>query len=175
MFGRWLNHASRGSASEGPGNLESAVRAELKDADQETVAVVTAIAGLLGAVAYADRDFSTEEQLQVRLELGRIQGMTPAGVDAVCAAIRRCVLEIATVETPGYARALRELADHELRFQVLEILVALSAADQTITTAETNVLRQITTSLGLTQQDYNDAQAKFVHRLGVLKERSNAR
>ncbi len=76
---------------------------------------------------------------------------------------------MATVESPHYARALRELADHELRLQVLDILLRLAAADQSITTAETNVLRQLTTSLGLTQQDYNAAQGKFVELLAVLR------
>ena len=171
MFGRWLKSASAAPEPEGAEQFGSTVRAALGEADQETVEVVTAIAGLLGVVAYADREFSAEEQSRVREELIRIQGMSSEGVDAVCAALARHVREIAAVEAPRYSRVLRELADHELRIQVLEVLVALAAADSAITMAETNVLRQLTTSLGLSQQDYNAAQAKYHHLLTVLRNR----
>jgi uncharacterized tellurite resistance protein B-like protein len=171
MFGNWLNRASVVQSPQGAQEVESTVRAELKGADEETVYIVTAIAGLLGAVAYADSVFSEEEQARVRAELGRIQGMTSTGVEAVCAAIGRHLSEIATIQVPRYTRVLRELADRELRLQLLEILVALAAADEVITTDETDVLRKMTASLGLTQDDYNDAQAKFRDQLSVLKRR----
>ena len=169
MFGNWLNRATAVRELDGAEQLEAAIRAELKDADAETVLVVTAIVGLLGAVAYADSDYSIDEQKRVSEELSRINGMTPRGVDAICSALKQNILEIATVQSQRYSRILRELADQELRLQVLEMLVALAAADQTITSAETNVMRQITTALGLTQRDYNAAQAKYKDRLAVLQ------
>ena len=144
------------------------VRTALPGADEETVRVVTAIAGLLGTVAYADREFAPAEQARAREELARIDGISPAGIDAVCAALVKHVREIATVQAPRYSRVLCELADHDLRLQVLDILVGLAAADRTITLAETNVLRLLATSLGLTQEDYNAAQSKFVELLAVL-------
>jgi uncharacterized tellurite resistance protein B-like protein len=168
MFGQWLKRASALPEPEGAEQLEFTVRAALPGADDETVQVVTAIAGLLGTVAYADREFSPVEQARVREELARIEGISPAGIDAVCAALTGHVREIATVQSPRYSRALRELADHDLRLQVLDILVGLAAADRTITAAETNVLRQLATSLGLTQQDYNAAQSRFLDLLAVL-------
>ncbi len=169
MFGRWLQRASALPSPEGAEPVGPTVRAALPEADDETVQVVTAIAGLLATVAYADRDFSPVELAHVREELGRIDGITPAGVDAVGTALARHVREIATVQSPRYARVLRELADRELKLQVLDLLLGLAAADRSISTAETNILRQLTTSLGLTQQDYNAAQSKFVELLAVLR------
>jgi tellurite resistance protein len=90
-------------------------------------------------------------------------------VEAVCAALRRHIVQISTVEVPRYCRLLRELGDRELRVEVLEVLVDLAAVDGVITTAETNLLRQITTALGLSQADYNDAQSKHRGRLSALK------
>ena len=170
MFGNWLNRATAIRELDGAEQLEFAIRSQLKDSDEETVLVVTAIVGLLGAVAYADSDYSIAEQQRVREELSRINGMTPSGVEAVCSALKQHILEIATVQSPRYSRLLRELADLELRVQVLEMLVSLAAADQKITSAETNVMRQITTALGLTQHDYNTAQAKYRDRLAVLQK-----
>jgi uncharacterized tellurite resistance protein B-like protein len=169
MFGNWLNRASVVKEPAGAEQLEDAIRSELGDADEETVLVVAAIVGLLGAVAYADSEFSVEERQRVREELSRIHGMTSRGVEVVCSALDRHILEIATVQTPRYSRMLRELGDPELRLQVLEMLVALAAADEVITSAETNVMRQITTALGLTQHDYNAVQAQYRDRLSVLQ------
>ena len=169
MFGNWLNRAEMVKEPGGAEEFENAIRSELATADAETVFVVTAIVGLLGAVAYADGVFSLDEQQRVREELSRIRGMTAQGVDTITRALINHVLEIATVQSPRYTRLLRELGDQELRLDLLEMLVALAAADQVITSAETNVMRQITTSLGLTQRDYNAAQAKYKDRLAVLQ------
>src|SRR5690606_1349811 len=141
----------------------------LRDADQETVRVVTAIAGLLGAVAYADRDYSENEETQVRSELQRIHGMTAQGVDAICSVLRAHIIEVATVQTPRYCRALVEIADRELRLEVLQLLVDVAAADGTIKQSETNLVRGLTVALGLEQDDYNAAQAKHRDRLAVVR------
>jgi uncharacterized tellurite resistance protein B-like protein len=172
MFGRWLRPTSPLPAPGGAEELERLVRHALGERDDESVLVVVALAGLLGAVAYADRSYSEGEEAQVRAELARVHGMPAAAVDAVCEALRRHIVQISTVEVPRYCRVLRELGDRELRAEVLEVLVDLAAVDDVITTAETNLLRQVTTALGLSQSDYNDAQAKHRERLSALKPRA---
>ena len=47
---------------------------------------------------------------------------------------------------------------------------ALAAADEAVTTAETNFIRQTATALGLTQSDYNSLQAKYKNRQSVLQK-----
>lgn len=138
-------------------------------ADAETVTVVTSMAGLLGAVAYADREYSLAEEARVRQELERVQGMTASGVDAICAVLREHIVEISTVQIPLYARSLVDLGDVELRREVLRALVELAAADESIGLAETNLLRQITKSLGLSQDDYVELQARHRQHLASLK------
>lgn len=127
------------------------------------------MAGLLGAVAYADRHYSAEEEARVRQELSRVEGMSAAGIDAICKVLREHIVEISTVQIPRYARALTELADTDLRREVLRALVDLAAADSSISVVETNLLRQITKSLGLSQQDYVELQARHREHLDALK------
>lgn len=169
MF-RWLTEGIGSAAKAAATKLEQAVRAHLVGADDETLRVVVAIAGLLGTVAYADRDYSPSEEERIRTELGRVSGLSPGGVDAICGVLRENILVIATVEAPIYARELRELGDLELRLQVLDALVDLAAADDEITVAETNVLRTMVTALGLSQADYNASQARHRDKLSVLKK-----
>ncbi len=128
------------------------------------------MAGLLGAVAYADRHYSEAEETRVREELARVNGMTAAGIDAICAVLRAHIVEVSTVQIPRYARALVELADVELRREVLRALVDLAAADSSLSLAETNLLRQITKSLGLSQDDYVELQARHRQHLDSLKD-----
>ena len=169
MFGRWLRGEAQTAPQSGADALHDSVARHLPGVDAETVTVVTSMAGLLGAVAYADRDYSLAEEARVREELGRVQGMTQAGTDAICAVLREHIVEISTVQIPRYARALVELSDAELRREVLGALLDLAAADASISLAETNLIRQITKSLGLSQNDYLEAQAKHRQHLDALK------
>jgi uncharacterized tellurite resistance protein B-like protein len=165
MFGRWLKALSGNEDLSGGGALRAAIEHELPGADPESITVITAMAGLLGTVAYADRDYSPIEEARVRAELLRVQGMTSSGVDAICKTLREHIVEISSVDTPRFARAMRELADEDLRREVLSALVELAAADEAITLAETNLLRQLTNSLGLSQQDYLAAQDRHRQHL----------
>ena len=170
MFGRWLKGAGETRAPEGAERLKEVVAEHLPGADAESVLVVTAIAGLLGTVAYADRNYSADEEQRVRQELERVHGMTRVGIDAICSALRAHIVEVSTVQAPRYSRLLVELADRELRVEVLGVMVELAAADGEISVAEVNLLRQVTTALGLTQGDYNTAQEKHRERLTVLRK-----
>jgi uncharacterized tellurite resistance protein B-like protein len=163
---RWLADKITSAAPEGT-PLERTVRAQMEDG--EGARIVAAIAGLLGTVAYADRKYAAVEEQRIRQELGRVQGLAPAGVEAICTVLRENIVEISTVEAPVYARELLALADRDLRLEVLDALVDLAAADDEITVAETNVLRLIATALGLTQQDYNAAQSRHREKLKVLR------
>jgi uncharacterized tellurite resistance protein B-like protein len=169
MFGRWLKGEGPREDLSGGDALRANIERELAEADAETISVVTSMAGLLGIVAYADRDYSAAEEARVRQELGRVQGMSHAGIEAICKTLRAHIVQISAVQMPRYARALRELGDEELRREVLGALIDLAAADESISLAETNLLRQITKALGLSQQDYVELQERHRHHLAAIK------
>jgi len=169
MFGRWLGSARHLDVPEDAHEILYRVREHLPEADDDTARVIAALGGLLAAVAYADRDYSSAEEAVVRQLLARVHGMTTAGIDAICEAMRRHVVEASTVGIPRFTRELRELGDAELKREVLDALVDLAAADGRVTMSETNLLRQITASLGLSQSDYNESQARHKDRLSILK------
>lgn len=162
-------HTKTESGSNEPETLTAAVASELTSADPATVAIVTAIAGLLGSVAYADRNISREEEAVLQRELEGIVGLTAEGAQAIYRTVTKHIVEVSTLERPRFTRALVEHGDRDLRLQVLEILVDLAAADGTISLEEVTMLRTITTALGLTQEEYNLLQAKHKDRLGSLQ------
>lgn len=169
MVLRWLTDILGPSKPEAATRLEAVVRAHVAAPDEDTLKIIVAAAGLLGTVAYADRDYSEVEERRIRTELARVPKLSGAAMDAVCAVLREQIVSVATVEAPIYARALRELTELEQRLQILDILVDLAAADEEISVAETNVLRQTTTALGLSQDDYNASQLRHRDKIRALK------
>jgi tellurite resistance protein len=152
--------------------LKAAVKKELPGADEQTILVVCAIAGLLGAAAYADRKIVEEELTALNRELGRVEGLSAAGAGRIVRDLQEHARELTTLETPRYTRALRELQDRELTQSVLNALVDLAASDGEISSDEVQRLRLTTTALGLTQHDYNLAQARHRDKLSALKRQT---
>jgi len=157
--------ALAGSAS----RVEALVRQHMQEADDETIELVIAVTGMLASVAYADREYTDDERAHVRESLRLMQGLEPAGVDAICATLDQHIVEIASISTQPYTRALRELADKALRREVLDVLVDLAAADGEIALSESDLLRRATSAMGLEQGDYVASQARHRERLSVLK------
>jgi len=168
MF-RWITDKLSDHTAAASPPLEDTVRQHLEGADDEKIRIVVAIAGLMGTVAYADQQYSEVEEQRIRAELGRIQGLDKAGVDAICAVLRKHIVDIATVEAPVYARELLALADRDFRREVLDALLDVAAADDEIVLAETNSLRLTATALGLTQADYNESQERHRGKLVALR------
>ncbi len=149
--------------------LPSLIAKTLPDADPETQQIVTAVAGLFGCVSYADRDFSETERGAVEALLQTIHGIEAGAARSIIQALAGNILHISTVEAPRYARTLKQLGDRELRLHVLDMLLEIAAADEEITHSEAVLLRQLTTSLGLEQSDYNQLQSKHRDKLAALK------
>ncbi len=166
MF-KWRRPSSEPSDSSE--RLLSVVREHLEGVDEDSVRIVAAIAGLLAAVAYADQDFSSAEEAQLRTELGRVHAMTPAKVGIIVDVLREHILDFATAHVPRFTRTLRELADRELKLEVLEVLVDLAVADGTLDQQEVSRLRTIAQSMGLSQDDYNQLQARHRDKLSFLR------
>lgn len=146
-------------------HLLVAVRAALPEADADTLAIVSACAGLLAVVAYADREFSATERERVRSLLGTVSGIGPLGAQAVSEVLEAQVVELSTVHATRFTRTLKELGDLELRLYVLGMLVELCASDGELRHAEVVLLRQTAASLGLEQADYNRLQARHASAL----------
>jgi uncharacterized tellurite resistance protein B-like protein len=164
----WLK---KGAPQQSPEDeiLLGAVIHALPQADAETQRIVAATAGLLSSVAYADRNFSQVEERRVVEILQTIDGLGTEGAALIQRTLKQSALTFSTVHAARFSRTLRELADRDLRCQVLGLLVEVAAADAEITHQEVTVLRQLTTALGLEQADYNAAQQLHKDKLTSLR------
>ena len=148
--------------------LAEIVEQYLTDADEATRRIVTAVAGLLAKVAYADGEYSTQEEAAIRRELSRVHGLSAAGVDAICGLLADQISHVALLGDHDWTRDLRVLAERELRLEVLEVLVEMAVADEVLKHDEQTQLRRIANALSLTQDDYNAIQAKYRDKLSTL-------
>lgn len=148
--------------------LAKIVEQYLADADEATRRIVTAVAGLLAKVAYADGEYSEREEITIRAELGRVHGLSPAGVDAICGLLADQISHVTLLGDHDWTRDLRELASRELRLEILELLVEMGVADEVLKQEEQTQLRRIAKALNLTQDDYNAIQAKHRDKLSTL-------
>lgn len=151
--------------------LASVIADALPGADDATRRIVTAIAGLLGSVGYADRQLDANEGEAIRRLLQTVSGIGPVEAEAIFGALKTHVVVLSTVEAPRHARALVELGERDLRIHVLDLLLEVASADGTISHNEVVVLRQLTTALGLDQDDYNHLQSAHKAKLGTLQSK----
>lgn len=121
-------------------------------------------------MAHADSNYDDAEEKVLRQTLSRIDGLDESGVSAIAQVLRSHTVQITSAEASSYARELLDLCDDDFRLQLLDVLVDLAAADEVITVAETNMLRDAARALGLPQKAYNTAQARHRDKLGVLQD-----
>jgi len=169
VLGRLFGRTKKGEAGNGPERLRDAVRGRLGSEGEETVRIVAAIAGLLACVAYADKDYSEVEEARVVEELSRVRRLDRSGAAAIGAVLREHIVEITSAEASVYARELADLCHPDLRLELLDVLVDVAAEDEVISVRETNLLRNATHALGLSQDDYNASQARHRDKLSVLR------
>ena len=158
-----------GMSSNARSRLVEIVRNHLSGADDETVRIVVSVAGLLACVAYTDRQYAESEKSVIRSELARIQGLSNAGIEEIGKLLEENIFELTATSSQTYLRELRELSDYEMRVEVLDVLLSLAAADETVSVVETNFLRRAATALGLSPDDYNAVQTRYRVKLSVLK------
>lgn len=148
--------------------LAEIVEKYLADVDEATQRIVTAVAGLLAKVAYADGHYSVQEEAAIQKELSRVHGLSPEGVDAICGLLADQISHVALLGDHDWTRDLRELASRELRLEVLEVLVEMAVADEVLKHDEQTQLRRIAKALSLSQDDYNAIQARHRSKLSTL-------
>jgi uncharacterized tellurite resistance protein B-like protein len=167
----WFSSKPQQDASEDniTTRLKQVVALHLPNADPAAVRIIAALAGLLAAVGYADRRFTEPELQHVRKILARVEGMSRSGTESIMEVLRTGAAEASDIHMHHFARDLRELTDREFRLDVLDMLLDLAAADDEVTFAETKYLRQVTSSLGLSPDDYNISQDRHRDKLSVLR------
>jgi uncharacterized tellurite resistance protein B-like protein len=169
ILSKLLNHPHRNPQA--PGSTETVRRivTELENLAPREARYLAAFAYILGRVANTDLEISEAETRKMEEIVKRLGH--PSEEQAIL------VVQIAKSQnrlfggTENYlvSREFREIASEDQRRELLDCMFAVSAADDSISAAEENVIRQIADELGFTREAFVVARAAWSEKRAVLR------
>ncbi len=152
------------------GTLFDAISGVLEGLPHEDVKRVTGIAGLLGKVAYADRDISEREVERIRRTLTEMLHLESAHVESILALLLDHRIQLFAVEDHVYARLVNEVASRQQKCELLRVLFTVAAADRSISEAEDRTIRLVADGLQLSHREFIDARSGFNDRREIFRD-----
>ena len=146
----------------GHSQLRNELREELPELSDEKATEVACIAGLMARVAYVDFKLEDRELSHINLEDEVVQRISDVAI--------RHIRELAGLENHLYVYPLREILDKQQRFNIVEALFALAAADEVVENIESEEIRLIASGLELSDQHFLAARAKVIGHLKALQK-----
>ena len=130
---------------------------------------IAAFAYLLSRAARADMTVSEEETQMMERIVVQVGGMPEELAPIVVQMAKTQNQLFGATEDYLVAREFERMATHEQKLSLLECLFAVTAADNDITNAEDNVVKQISSELKLYHSDYIAVRSRFREHLAILK------
>jgi uncharacterized tellurite resistance protein B-like protein len=143
--------------------------AELEAMDPSEARYLAAFAYVLGRVANADLDISREETAAMEEIVSRLGGLSEEQAVLVVQIAKSQNRLLGGTENFLVTREFREIATAEQRAELLDCLFAVSAADESISTAEERQIRQIASELGFGHREFVEAMRRYSEHRAVLK------
>ncbi len=168
-----LGLGGKGRQPAAPEMTES-VRKLVQEIDQlepQRARFVAAFAYILSRGARADLRVSEEETRAMERIVMDQAGLPAAQSILVVQIAKSQNLLFGGTENYLVTREFNEIATREQKLALLQCLFAVSAADESISTAEDSVVRQIATELRLEHSDFIEVRRRFRERLAVLRPR----
>jgi uncharacterized tellurite resistance protein B-like protein len=162
---------AKGMSNHGDTETVRRIVGELERMDPSRARFLAAFAYVLSRVAAADFDVSddeTEKMVEIVQKLGHIPEEQAVLVVAIANNQNRL---FGSTEDYLVTREFRDIASDEQRSEMLDCLFAVSAADDTITGDEEEQIRQISSEIGFTHEDYIQARLAYSDKRSVLKPR----
>ena len=148
-----------------PGGASETVRkivAELEALEPDKARYIAAFAYILGRVAHADRRFSDEETQKME-EIVRRLGHLPEELAILVVEMAKSQNRLfGGTENFLVTREFNEISSPEQRQELLDCLFAVSAADDSISSAEESQIRHISSELGFSHGEYVTARSAYM-------------
>lgn len=167
----WLGLGKAGGGAPGGGtDVVHRIVRELDALDPDRARYLALFAFLLARVAHVDQAVGPDETKEMERLVVAFGGISP-GQAAL-------VVEIAKAQNRLFGetwnflagRELRDLASEEQKRELLLCLFAVSAADDSISIPEEEVIRNIATELLLTHRDYVSIRSAYREKRSVYQQ-----
>ena len=142
---------------------------ELESLPPKEARYIAAFAYLLSRVANADLDISDEESREMERLVAEHGGLAPEQAVLAVGIAKSQSRLFGGTENFLVTREFKEITTPEERRKMLDILFAVSAADDSVSSAEELQVRGIATELGLTHSEYIEARSAYRDKREVLR------
>ena len=163
-------HAQGARQSQGETDTVRRITEALDRLEPDQARYVAAFAYVLSRVARADLVVSTDETREMERIITEHGGLTEAQAVIVVQIAKAQNLLFGGTEDFLVTRELNKIATREQKLALLACLFEVSASDESISTTENNVVRQISAELGLEHKDFIAVRYAYRDRLSVLKK-----
>ncbi|MGB5294478.1 MAG: TerB family tellurite resistance protein [Thermoanaerobaculia bacterium] len=155
-------------ADEGTATVRKIV-AELETMDPDKARYVAAFAYILGRAAHADLDISEVETRKMEEVIRRLGHLPEEQAILVVQIAKSQNRLFGHTENFLVTREFVQVSTPEQRQELLDCLFAVSAADESITSAEEAQIRQIASELGFSHRQFVEARTVYSQHREVLK------
>jgi len=143
---------------------------KLDQLPEQQARYIAAFAFLLSRAARADLEISTGETALMERIVMQQSGLPEELALLVVQMAKTQNQLFGSTENYLVTREFERIATHEQKLALLDCLFAVTAADETITGAEDNVVKQIASELRLSHSEYIASRSRFREYLAVLKQ-----
>jgi len=169
FFG-WGDKQQRSDPSDSDTETVRRIVEKLDQMEPERARFVAAFAFVLSRVAGADMHVSTAETRAMERIVMEYGGLSEDQAILVVQMSKQQNLLFGGTENFLVTRELNRIASQEQKKAILDCLFAVSAADESITSAEDSVIRQISDQLLLEHSDFIESRSKYRDYLAVLRK-----
>lgn len=138
--------------------------------DPERARYIAAFAYILSRVANADLGISPEETASMERIVVEHGGIPEQQAMVVVQMAKTQNLLFGGTENYLVTREFERIADRSQKLALLDCLFAVSAADESIVSAESTVVRKIASELGLSHDEFVNVKSRYREHLEALKK-----
>jgi uncharacterized tellurite resistance protein B-like protein len=169
-FLRFLGLSSIPSPSGADTDAVRKITEALDKMEPERAKFIAAFAYLLGRVARADLNISSDEVRSMERIVMERAGLSEEQAIIVIQIAKTQNILFGATENFLVAREFNNIAQMEDKLSLLRCLFAVAAADGSISAIEDNEIRQIADELRIEHRDFIEARSQFRNFLAVLKK-----
>jgi uncharacterized tellurite resistance protein B-like protein len=156
----------------GDGDTETVRRitAELEAMEPEKARYLAAFAFVLARVAHADFNVSPEETRSMEEIVQRYSGLSQAQAVLVVQIAKSQATLFGATEDFLVTRQFRVMSTPDQREELLHCLFAVSAADDSISSLEETLARQIAAELGISDREFIALRSNYNDNRRIMKD-----
>jgi uncharacterized tellurite resistance protein B-like protein len=150
-----------------------AITSKLDRMPRERARFLAAYAYVLGRVANADLEIDGAEKRAMERSIAEQSELSAAEVALVVEIAANQADEAGGADNYLVVREFRRTSEREDRIRLMRCLFAVAAADDSISTTESNEIQQIGEELGFTRSEITGLRLEWRDKIAVLKPHAN--